>query len=176
MEEKYNFKTLNFADSLKDFLISLGFTKNQVYSHRKDYEVHEFFNLTARQAMREIGMLMRNSLISWKLSLEYKLLREIKQTDVCIGDVRFEDEAEMIKKYGGILIRLCRHDVKNTTAHISENGNFVVDYTFSYEKYHLLIHDHVRGKIYCMDFNDCNIHKNLGAGIFFVLRGAGKLI
>ena len=47
-----------------------------------------------------------------------------------ITDIRFNNEAELIKSYGGIVIRITRKDKVQVLKHQSENGinNNLVDY------------------------------------------------
>jgi hypothetical protein len=170
MEKIFYSQTLNFADPLKTLLISMGFTREQVFTSKKDYEIHDFFGITARAAMRDIGMRLRESRITWKDSLECKLIEFKNRMNISIGDVRFEDEARLIRKHGGIVIRLLRDDIKGDSNHPSETGDFAADFTIKYRKFSLLIFDNFRGKTYCIDFHDNDVHKNLGAAILFIAR------
>jgi hypothetical protein len=56
--------------------------------------------------------------------------------DVCIDDVRFENEAAMVKANGGILIRLTRPDVVAGDTHASEveQASIEADYVVECEE------------------------------------------
>lgn len=55
---------------------------------------------------------------------------------VIVDDVRFINEAEELRKYGGVIIRLERDDVKTTDTHVSETQmkQITPDYTIKCKK------------------------------------------
>ena len=56
--------------------------------------------------------------------------------NVCADDVRFFNEVEAIKRFGGIIVRIERTDIKDTGDHESETAldEYEADYTISADK------------------------------------------
>ena len=78
--------------------------------------------------MQTIGTdIMRNHIDSmyWVKSFEKELIKSISENKVIlIGDVRFENEIDIIHKWNGIVIKLydCNTTLGDTTNHISEES------------------------------------------------------
>ena len=57
------------------------------------------------------------------------LIKKYKDSNIVISDVRFEDEAAMIKKYHGLLVKIVRpNHIGTKKKHISENLEINTDY------------------------------------------------
>lgn len=67
--------------------------------------------------------------MQWKMAL-VDLLKE-DETIIVVDDVRFKNEAEAVRAYGGIIIRLNRTDMESTDGHVSETeqDTITADYT-----------------------------------------------
>lgn len=105
---KYRFKKLAFAEPLKEAAkIIYGFTNEQVYGDLKEV-IDEFWNETPRQVLQTAGTnALRNHHRQdiWVMATKRKLIKE-PNTNWVISDVRFINEAEMIKSLGGFVIRV----------------------------------------------------------------------
>jgi hypothetical protein len=118
--KKYSFVEETFADPIKQFLITLGFKHDEVYGSQEDKaRINEFWNVSGREFMQKFGTdLMRNKLQAtipnlnlnnstvWVRIMEKKLQNNHK--NIVIGDGRFPDEIALIKKYGGIVVKINR--------------------------------------------------------------------
>lgn len=128
-------KRMAFADPLKEVCRHLfNFTERQLHGDLKD-EVDPFWNIPPRQVFTYIGTdLVREKLgpflnvgdIFWCLNMSQRLSQV--NGDVVITDVRFENEASLIRSLGGYIIRVVRPGLE-PSEHISEQGNFVADET-----------------------------------------------
>lgn len=103
-----------FADKLKSFCIMLG------WDGIKDR--------SGRTLLQEIGCAARNyNPHIWV----YHVLKTLKKDEPCVfTDVRFQNEAALIKERGGILVRIVKPDLISD-GHLSETEqqNIAVDYT-----------------------------------------------
>ncbi len=120
MLKSQHFKELTFAENLKNVAANFGFNKRELYGSQQDKErVNKKLGISSRQFMQKFGTdICRNVLpevlpemnISssiWIKLLEDKL-EEFSNVNVVISDCRFYDEAEMIRKHGGYLIKIER--------------------------------------------------------------------
>lgn len=123
-----------FAKPIKDIMIeNLGFTYQQCYDQILKQSKDEFWNMTPREVMLLIGTKMFRE--NWRYDFWVKLMQKkiidnINQ-NIIISDVRFPNEAKLIKKYGGIIILVNRNDNPIKVEHVSEKGlpNELIDYT-----------------------------------------------
>ena len=136
--EKYKFIKLDFAGPLKECCKNIfNFDNEQLYGNNKEV-VDEFWGVTPREIMQYLGTdLFRYSLKNkfpnigeniWVMLMENKI-KKLKNTNIIISDVRFVNEFDMIKKLGGVVIRVDRNQDKNEKFkdHISENNLFNFD-------------------------------------------------
>ncbi len=132
--EKYGYKRLAFADSLKDGCREIfGFSDEQLYGNKKEI-IDEYWGVTPRTVLQYVGTdLFREQLGNiipkigkniWLKVVEKKILDELKlnpNARFVVTDVRFPNECQMIKDLGGIVIRVKRDCVNNVADfHISE--------------------------------------------------------
>lgn len=105
----------------------------------EDIEMNLFYEKppVIRALMRNFGTELRRSsdpeywIKKWKETVTY--------TDgkhVVTDDVRFVNEAEAVREFGGIVIRIARTDITDTGTHQSESemDNIVADHTISVGK------------------------------------------
>jgi len=132
----YNFVELAFATPLKSVCMEVfGFTRNQVYGSMSHKEtVDPYWGISPRQALQDVGTLFRDLYKVkpqyqqvWIRSLERSLCKLDSTWNVVISDVRYQDEANMIKKRGGVLIGIYRSNLLNTDQHESENQDIKVN-------------------------------------------------
>jgi hypothetical protein len=151
--EKYGFEKKSFADPLKEMCRALfNFNDEQLYGDLKEV-VDERWNITPREALQNLGTdFVRKNLKIYLPNLqcpkdEFWLKRfslwyqDNKDKNVVVPDIRFENEALLIRQLGGTVIRVKSvKDVYNKDSHSSENNfdniksdiNIFNDYTPNY--------------------------------------------
>lgn len=135
---RYGYKKMSFAGTLKDAIaIIFGWPRDMIEGATKESrEWREMkdewwserlgINITPRRVLQlwgtEVG---RNAFHKdiWIASLERQLyLAGADDAKIVITDCRFENEAELIKQYGGKLINIVRPGVELSGSHITETG------------------------------------------------------
>lgn len=116
MEIKYDYKSYNMADPLKKIGEIVGFEQDELYGTQKQkLKKNKHWNVSARKFLQIFGTEI------CKTQLE-KALPEMKniwircfekyykknKCDIAVGDIRFADEAETIKKLGGFVVKISR--------------------------------------------------------------------
>lgn len=118
----HKYDKLTFAEPIKKILeILFGFDHDQLYGNKKDV-IDTRWNISPRKVMQFIGTnIFRekiNDLIAnigdnfWVKIMHNnckKMLDENKK--IVISDVRFQNEVDMIRELGGILIKISRDTV-----------------------------------------------------------------
>lgn len=123
-----------FAKPIKDIMIKhLGFTYLQCYDQKYKQIEDDFWGMTPRDVMLLIGTKMFRE--NWRYDFWVKLMEkkiiDNQEQNIIISDVRFPNEAEMIKSHGGKIIVVERPNNPIKVNHVSEQGlpNELVDYT-----------------------------------------------
>ena len=121
-------KNLSFATPLKKIAVAVGFTLQQVFDPKLKNKVDEFWGITPRQFLQMCGTEMFRNV--WRddvwVEIARKEIRTFTKSNarnygvMFIPDVRFPNEAQMIKEEGGIVVRITRAGVR-TMNHASEN-------------------------------------------------------
>jgi hypothetical protein len=141
---KYGFVEKTFAAPLKGFACSIGFTQQQIYGDQKEkLEINKFWGISGREFMQKFGSevcrtVLPNCIPNMNLNHRTLWARTIEQSInrfplVVISDGRFQDEAQLVRDYNGIIIRLSRDkgQINNEASdHISESENLdiICDY------------------------------------------------
>jgi dephospho-CoA kinase len=121
---------LSFGSAVKDIVsIITGWSRDFVEGtnedrHLRETLVHPDYNKTCREMMQYIGTdLFRNQLNDniWVNIIKNKIETDKINNKFVITDVRFDNEAEMIKSIGGYIIQINRNN-QLISNHISENG------------------------------------------------------
>ena len=121
LSSKHGFTEYMFAQPLKEVAVCLGFEPRQVFGTQEEkLEVIEFWGITGRQFLQVFGsevcrdyvpkvlpQMKFNGLTMWVRLFE-KFKQEHANANIAVSDVRFEDESNTIKKYGGIVVRIVR--------------------------------------------------------------------
>lgn len=121
----------NFGDAVKESLKPIfNFSDEELYGKDKE-KVNEFWKITPREIMQFYATeLMRIEMSKkfkeigidlWVKCVERKLIKAINENKNCIillADVRFKNEYELVKKYNGITLNICR---SINTIDISQN-------------------------------------------------------
>lgn len=120
--DKYGFKQDSLAASLKEGIgkAVFGFSDEQMETGKEI--VDDFWGLSPRQVLQKSGTDGMRTLFGediWIKTLSRRIDQDNKR-NYAISDVRFTNEADAIKSWGGILIRIDR-DIKGTSSiHVSE--------------------------------------------------------
>lgn len=118
--QKYGFVEKSFAKPLKEIGKILGFSEEQVNgTQEQKLEADEFWGISGRNFLQVFGSevcrdhvpkvlpkMNMNGLTLWARLMERNIL---KNKRLVISDGRFPDEAELVKRYNGIIIRLHRN-------------------------------------------------------------------
>ncbi len=114
----YDFVRVPMASVLKDMLLAAGCTEDEVYGADKMQPSTLLCGQTPRWAMQTLGTEWGRKIISpniWVTCVAKKIHRLNKEHGYerfVIDDVRFPNECEMVKHYGGDLWCVRRHDVE----------------------------------------------------------------
>lgn len=124
--KNYGFVKINYADHLKKCTSLLfNFNNDQMYNKEKDI-IDVRYNKTPRELLQWFGTdVMRKQFDNdfWINHVENQFDNKL----LVISDVRFQNEADLIKKYNGIIIKVTRKNALNND-HESENQNIKEDF------------------------------------------------
>lgn len=123
------YKTVSFAKPLKDmtvvFLMGFGYSKGDAERIIKDknYVVGEV-DLRIRDIMQRLGTEWGRGRIHKDVWIRMWEARQRLFPFVVVDDMRFPNEYAMVKKYGGLMIRVQRDEAMqvNTENHASEGA------------------------------------------------------
>lgn len=113
----------SFADPIRSMLAPLGVDMNDPYWQDRKEEIIPALGVSPRRMMQTLGTEWGRELINphlWLILANHRLLRD--GPGMVIPDVRFENEAEWIRRYGGRIIHVYRTDGREVEAHASEAG------------------------------------------------------
>lgn len=135
--DKYEYHQISFAEPLKNVCgLLFGFNQEQLHGSLKETPDENWFGLTPRQVLQFVGTNMFRDHMGelsqnfgqdfWLLCAQNNIKKILSQNDnarIVVSDVRFPNEIELIKKLGGINIRVKRpemYNLNNTDVHVSE--------------------------------------------------------
>jgi dephospho-CoA kinase len=123
--KEYGYERIAFADSIRDLLGKLTLTLEdgmplEMLVRTHDWEYIKKNYPSTRKYLQELGFAAREVLGEdiWVISVMRKINTPSRK--YVITDVRFENEAIMIKQLGGQIWRIRRNDVGPINDHISE--------------------------------------------------------
>jgi len=124
IDKRPAYRKTSFADPMKEMLCSgLGLTYEQLHGSLKDV-IDVFYNCTPRHMLQTLGTEWGRDIIDgdiWIKAMEYRL-SDIGGTFI-IPDVRFENEAEFVRKHGRLIhIRGRDDNIEAGANHVSESG------------------------------------------------------
>ena len=140
----YKFESIAFADPIKQACkIIFDFDEEQLEGKYKE-TVDERWGITPRQAFQIMGtdffrqFLPENhkefeKVVGNKMWIKRLMIwcEKNKEKNIVISDIRFPNEAEEVKKMGGILIKITNPKVNiNKDSHISEQLIDKIDYDY----------------------------------------------
>lgn len=122
--KQFDYRTYSFADPIRKLCRALGITK-KYYSTDKDAPIPHLGKKTARYIMQTIGTDWGRAMVSETIWLDMMERRLVDAWNnkflICIDDVRFNNEARLIRDNGGVVIKIIRGGTQSDT-HISEAG------------------------------------------------------
>lgn len=128
---QHGFASMSFAEPIKrmgiEFLMSFGYEKDQAVRFvfvDKEKFIPEI-NCTPRHMLQTLGTDWGRRCIDeriWLTSMQTRIAKNLRSgaIGVVIDDVRFENEAKMIKDMGGEMWKIVRPSVVNKSTHVSE--------------------------------------------------------
>ena len=135
LRDEYNYKLYAFADPIKQAAsVMFGIPLEHFYDGIHDREiVNQFWGFSPREILQKLGteagrnvfrkdIWLKRGLQEWEDHLE-----ESSDTGFIFTDVRFENEATMIREQGGQVVHIIRNDVEEVNDHVSEAGIVVAD-------------------------------------------------
>ena len=124
-EEDKIVETFAFASPIKEACkILFNLTESQLHNHDFKEKIDERWGISPRQMFQLVGETMRNKVSKDFFLMSMKQRIENSKADyIIITDVRFNNEAELVRSLGGIIIKIVR-DNKTTqhSNHESEQG------------------------------------------------------
>ena len=136
---EYGFSKTGFAVAVKSACTEIfGFTYEQMYGSQAAKNTPDpWWGFSPRSAMQALGDTLRDHLEPdvWVRALERRL-PSMPGFGVCVTDVRYPNEADMIRRHGGVLVRVDRPTslTGNEALHRSERAmddysawDFVID-------------------------------------------------
>jgi hypothetical protein len=130
--KNYGYSKISFGDPIKYALKSIfHFTDEQLWGNQKEV-VDEYWKITPRETMQYVGTeCFRECFGSrfphigekiWLMSLQQEMEIMIKngKNKIVIPDVRFPNEADLIRQLNGKLIKVIRPALQSNDDHASE--------------------------------------------------------
>ncbi len=133
--EEFSFQRIAFADPIKGALLALDplvpgpedgqycrlseFAKDRSWSEIKEFP-------EVRRLMQSLGTEVGRNLFDadlWVKLAERKLESTLSVGDVVVTDVRFPNEARLIRGYGGMLVRVERPEFGPINEHVSDRAS-----------------------------------------------------
>lgn len=115
-------KTYAFAQPMKEACrLIFNWTDEHLHGSLKE-AIDPKYGISPRQAFQTIGTEWGRNLINqniWLIRAEQEI---DKHNDLVITDVRFDNEAQLIRRNGGIVINIIRPDINGVNPHVSENS------------------------------------------------------
>jgi hypothetical protein len=122
-----------FADPLKDIAAILGFSRDSLYGTQvQKAAIDPYWGVSAREFLQKFGSEICREVLPQKIPnmrLNYSIWLQLAQKRIdnsmsefiVLSDCRFNDEAAMIKRNGGKLIRIIRPEVETKKIEFGEH-------------------------------------------------------
>lgn len=122
----FNVKTVAFADPIRDAMrVLFGFNEAHFNGSLKE-DVVPWIGKSPRQLMQTLGTEWGRNTVNndiWRIIAARKIEQITDSFDhAVVTDVRFENEAEMIRSLGGSVWHIVRGSIPSVSAHASEQG------------------------------------------------------
>lgn len=130
LHTRYKYRTHAFAAPVKEMLATMGLNWHELHGDLKEHPLDWLPGVTPRKLMTTLGTGWARGIDPnmWVRVVERRLRADTEAYHV-VTDVRFENEADLIRRRGGVVIHILRH--RETTwqkikrrlfAHPSERG------------------------------------------------------
>lgn len=134
LEDIYGFQLYAFADPLRDGLMNiLNLTPCDFDDDRKERTI-EWLGRSPRELMQTLGTDWGRNMVHpdlWLLLAKQNLDNFGQAYEnapgFVISDLRFENEADFVRKHGGIILHILRSDAAEVNPHASESGIGIQD-------------------------------------------------
>lgn len=124
LTEGAEFLPISFADILKQMLISLGIEPEYVYGDNKEIAHPILGDKTVRYAMQTLGTEWGRDTIYkdiWVKAWERRALQVLEEGGkVVTDDMRFQNEYDVVKSLGGLVVRITGRHNDESDPHPSE--------------------------------------------------------
>jgi hypothetical protein len=129
--EAFGWKKFSFADPLKYMLSDFGVPAGCLWGDRKEEPLDILGGKSARYAMQTLGTEWGRELIwddLWLSAWERKVRSTLSRGGRVVNDdIRFPNEYALVRKMGGIIVKVERPDVSTEHTHSSESHYDFVD-------------------------------------------------
>ena len=147
LRDEYNYKLYAFADPIKQAASKMfGISLDQFYEGDREL-VNEFWGFSPREILQKLGteagrnvfrkdIWLKRGLQEWetyKKDIESfvmtfpETMHHHVPSGLVFTDVRFENEATMIREQGGQVVHIIRNDAEEVSDHVSEAGIAIAD-------------------------------------------------
>lgn len=124
LAKAHRFMPLAFASPLRMMLqAGLGLTEEHFSQAQKNTPI-AWLGKSPRELMQTLGTEWGRNLVSPSVWIDAasRELDALSGLDVVFTDVRFQNEANMIRQHGGIIVRMVRLEARPVHSHVSEAG------------------------------------------------------
>ena len=126
LKANYNFESVAFAEPIREGMRAMLKLEDEHFQHPGKEVVLEEFGKSPREMMQTLGTDWARDCVNkdlW-LILAAKSVKEwhYQGYNVVITDVRFANEADYIRKHGGVVWHINRADAGTPHGHVSEAG------------------------------------------------------
>lgn len=124
--DTHGFAEYAFAEPIKEGLrVMFDLDDDQLYGERKEVVI-PWLGVSPRELAQTLGTEWGRRHVQddvW-LRLAQRWLQRVPRflTGVVFSDVRFENEAEFVRRNGGVIVHLVREDRPEVREHVSERG------------------------------------------------------
>ena len=123
---QHAWRKVSFAQPLKDGLCAMfGWSPDQLNDRKWKETQLPGIGKSPRQLMQTIGTEWGREMVHpdlWLLLARRAIEDKLTYRDVVVSDVRFDNEAEMVRSMGGVIVHITRAGIGGVTPHVSESG------------------------------------------------------
>lgn len=125
-----NSRITSFAYPMKQMMIDyFGFTYEDLYTVEGKNRYNEFWGMTNREALQKIGTeCFRNNfhVDTWLKTMEVNIINDLTPI-IIIPDVRFPNEAELVRALDGSILKIIRDDVVRDPEQMAHASETMID-------------------------------------------------
>lgn len=128
---RFNANRVRFAGPLKSMLHAIGLDSRHTDGELKERPCDVLCGQTPRWAMQTLGNEWGRELIGqdlWVNAWKSQVRQWSDSRLIVVDDLRYENERDAVRSFGGIVIRVARMGEIAESDHPSETGDFEVDH------------------------------------------------